>query len=51
MKKIMGFIFAFMLIFSSLVYAAGGQECGDKAEGPAGTTGDGTVEQNQAPNP
>lgn len=48
MKKMMGFIVA-MMLFSSLAFAGGDQVCGDKATGPAGDTGVGTVEQNRAP--
>ena len=46
-----GFIVAFMLLFSSLAFAAGGKECGDNADGPAGSTSGGTPTQNRAPNP
>jgi len=50
MKKMLGCLVVFMLIFSSLVYAGGDQVCGDKAAGPAGDTGQGAVDQNRAPN-
>ena len=49
MKKITGFIAVFMIFLSSLAYAGGDQNCGDKAAGPAGDTGQGTVEQNRPP--
>ena len=48
MKKILGFVVA-MLLFSTLAFAGGDQVCGDKAEGPAGETGGGLVEQNRPP--
>jgi len=51
MKKLIGFIAAFMILFSSLAFAAGGQECGDKSVGPEGDTGGGDVTQTQTPNP
>lgn len=50
MKKILGFIIAFMIILSSIAYAGGGQNTGDKAQGSAGSQGDGTVQQSRGPN-
>jgi hypothetical protein len=49
MKKLMGFLALLTILFSTTVYAGGDQVCGDKAAGPAGDTGQGTVEQNQPP--
>jgi len=49
MKKMMVLIAAFMLCLSTFAYAGGDQNCGDKATGPAGDTGQGTVTQNQPP--
>lgn len=51
MKRVWGIIAAVLILCSSIVYAAGGQECGDKAQGNAGSTGNGDVTQNHAPNP
>ena len=51
MKKIYGLLAVLMIMCASMVYAGGDQVCGDKADGPAGETGEGTVEQNRAPNP
>ena len=51
MKKMIGFIVAFMLLFSSLAFAAGGQVCGDNATGPAGSTSGGEPTQTRTPNP
>ena len=48
MKKVFGITAALILILSTLVYAGGDQVCGDKAAGPAGTTGEGDVAQNRA---
>jgi hypothetical protein len=39
MKKLMGFLAALMIMFSTTVYAGGDQVCGDKATGSAGTDG------------
>ncbi|MBW1772779.1 MAG: hypothetical protein JRJ82_07800 [Deltaproteobacteria bacterium] len=41
MKKVLVLITAFMLLFSSLAYAAGGKVRGDKGQGSTGTTGSG----------
>ena len=49
MKKVFGFTAVLMLIFSTIVYVGGDKVCGDKAAGPAGDTGGGTVERNRAP--
>lgn len=49
MKKVFGLIAALMLIFSSVVYAGGDQNCGDKAQGSAGSEGGGQTSQNRAP--
>jgi hypothetical protein len=51
MKKLTGILAALMILCASMVYAGGDQNCGDKAAGPAGDAGEGTVEQNRAPNP
>ena len=53
MKKLIGFIVAMMIVFSSLAYAGGDQNCGDVGEGFTGTTApdQAAVEQNRAPNP
>jgi hypothetical protein len=48
MEKIMGFIIAFMLIFSSFAYAGGDKVCGEKGQGSTGTTGGGGTTQTQA---
>jgi len=49
MKKIMGFIIAFMLIFSSLVYAGGDKNCGSKGLGDTGKTATGAATQERTP--
>ena len=49
MNKIIGFAIVIMLAFSSLVYAGGDQNCGDNGQGSTGTTGQGTITQNQPP--
>jgi hypothetical protein len=49
MKKIMVFTAALMFMFTTMAFAGGGQNCGSKAQGPAGSTGQGTVNQNRAP--
>lgn len=49
MKKVFGLIAVIVLVLSSMAYAGGDQVCGDKAAGPAGSTGGGKVEQNQPP--
>jgi len=45
MKKVLVLITAFMLIFSSLVYAAGDKNRGSKGKGSTGTTGGGATTQ------
>jgi hypothetical protein len=45
MKKALAFITAFMLLFSSLVYAGGDKVRGDKGTGSTGTTGGGSTTQ------
>jgi hypothetical protein len=45
MKKIIVFITVFMILFSSLVYAAGGKVRGSKGQGSTGTTGGGATTQ------
>ena len=49
MKKMMVWITALMLVFSSMAYAGGDQNCGDEGTGPTGSTGQGTPTQNRAP--
>ena len=49
MKKLVTLLAIVFLTFSSLAYAGGDQVCGDKAEGPAGDTGGGTVVQTRPP--
>jgi hypothetical protein len=49
MKKIFGFTTAMMIFLSSLAFAGGDQNCGDKAAGAAGSTGSGDVTQKQPP--
>jgi hypothetical protein len=49
MKKIFGFATALLIFLSSLAFAGGDQNCGDKATGPAGSTGSGDVTQRQTP--
>ena len=49
MKKTMIMIAALMLMMSTLVYAGGDQNCGDKGQGETGSSGQGTVKQNRAP--
>jgi len=48
MKKILGFIVAFMLICSSLVYAGGDKNCGDKGKGSTGSDGGGQTSQERS---
>jgi len=43
MKKLLVLITAFMLIFSSLVYAGGDKNRGDKGQGSTGETGQGAT--------
>ena len=45
MKKLLIIITAFMLIFSSLVYAGGDKNHGSKGKGSTGTTGAGATTQ------
>ena len=45
MKKVLVLITAFMIIFSSLVYAGGDKNRGSKGQGSTGTTGGGTTTQ------
>ena len=45
MKKVLVLITAFMLIFSSLVYAAGDKNRGSKGKGSTGITGGGATTQ------
>ncbi|MDX9787596.1 MAG: hypothetical protein RBT11_12505 [Desulfobacterales bacterium] len=47
MKKILGFMVAFMLIFSSILYAGGDQNRGSKGQGSTGTDGGGSTTQNR----
>ena len=49
MKKMLGFIVATMIMFSSLAYAGGDQNCGSEGQGPTGDDGKGAVTQNQPP--
>lgn len=51
MKKILGCIIAFMLIFSSIGYAGGDKNCGDEGQGATGEQGQGEVTQTRSPNP
>ena len=46
MKKVLVLITAFMIIFSSLVYAGGDKNHGSKGQGSTGSQGNGTVTQN-----
>ncbi len=45
MKKVLVLITAFMLLFSSLAYAAGGKNHGSKGQGSTGTSGGGATTQ------
>ena len=45
MKKVLVLITAFMLIFSSLVYAGGDKNRGSKGQGSTGTNGRGDTTQ------
>ncbi len=45
MKKVLILITAFMVIFSSLVYAGGDKNRGSKGQGSTGTSGGGTTTQ------
>jgi len=48
MKKFIGFILALMLIFSSLAYAGGDKNCGDKGKGTTGPGSGGETSQKRA---
>ena len=45
MKKVLILITACTLVFSSMVYAAGGKNHGSKGQGSTGTTGGGATTQ------
>ena len=45
MKKVLTLIMVFMLIFTSLAYAAGDKNRGSKGKGNTGTTGGGATTQ------
>ena len=45
MKKVLVLITAFMIMFSSLVYAGGGKIRGDNGQGSTGSTGGGATTQ------
>jgi hypothetical protein len=45
MKKVLGFVLAFMLAFSSLVYAGGDKNHGSKGQGSTGSDGSGQTTQ------
>ena len=45
MKKVLALTAAFLILSSSVAYAAGGKERGDKGKGSTGESGKGTVEQ------
>ena len=45
MKKVLVLITAFMLVFSSLVYAGGDKNHGGKGKGSTGTNGGGATTQ------
>jgi len=45
MKKMIVFIAAFMLLFSSLAFAAGGKNHGEKGQGSTGEKGQGQTTQ------
>ncbi len=45
MKKVLVLITAFMIIFSSLVYAGGDKTRGSKGQGSTGTSGGGATTQ------
>ncbi|MBU4317629.1 MAG: hypothetical protein KKF30_10170 [Proteobacteria bacterium] len=49
MKKTMVMIAALMVMMSTLVYAGGDQNCGDKGQGTTGSSVPGTAKQNRAP--
>jgi hypothetical protein len=45
MKKVFALITLLLILFSSLVYAAGDKNRGSKGQGSTGTTGGGTTTQ------
>ena len=45
MKKVLVLITAFMIMFSSLAYAGGGKNRGEKGQGSTGTSGGGATTQ------
>jgi hypothetical protein len=45
MKKVFVFITAFMIVFSSVVYAGGDKNRGSKGQGSTGSTGGGATTQ------
>lgn len=45
MKKVLGFVLAFMLAFSSLVYAGGDKNHGSNGQGSTGSDGGGQTTQ------
>ena len=45
MKKVLVLIMAFMISFSSLVYAGGDKNHGDKGQGSTGSSGGGATTQ------
>ena len=45
MKKVLVLITAFMIIFSSIVYAGGDKNRGSKGQGSTGSTGGGATTQ------
>ena len=49
MKKIIVFTAALMFMCTTMTFAGGDQNCGSKAQGLAGSTGQGTVNQNRPP--
>ena len=51
MKKITTLLVMAMLMFSTLAYAGGDKNCGDKGQGTTGSTGQGETSQTRTPNP
>ena len=51
MKKITGLVAAMLIFVASLAFAGGDKVCGDKGDGPTGTTGGGATTQTRLPNP
>jgi hypothetical protein len=49
MKKIMILTTVLMLVFSSLTFAGGDQNCGSDGEGDTGVSAPGDATQNRAP--